>query len=564
MSVLGNLFGKDEINHLKGELVSKSNEVEKVNAELARLKLEIDNISSQFREVTQEKDAIVDARNILMVELTQRKIELELLTNEFEIFKKTNLDQQEQLRQTILDLQSNLTILAPSVAAANAERDAKSIELQNLRAAYDEKDSIYLERESKLAQKSEKLLLERQKFQQQATDLHNREQHWKHVVEPQILKYESHLSLDLRKMQLDERQVNLDYLDRSITEREADMLRRQIVDQALTAREVEISEWNQLLSDRAKDLKSDADGLDQKKANLDTLSKSLEVKSLELSKFRSRVEQLDEVAAQLRIRAENIQFKEDAQILKHEERLADLRIQRAEIRRIKKEFNLREEELKEREKIVKREESSLLNFKNKNFELRNEKKRLDTLLHECEELKKVESRSNNDLQRENETLKARIQELIQANKKVKPENKSKESNEVDIGEYDPAKHGGEIAPPPPAFRSNTPLTALHYHVGLSGIDDQEERRELLRSIISCSYRQLPKVGSTEYMRQWGEGKSPQRVRCMAYHLSWNIGFQGAKDTNELARQHWLEDLKWLTKHYKLKIPGSMWPKVPKF
>jgi hypothetical protein len=136
------------------------------------------------------------------------------------------------------------------------------------------------------------------------------------------------------------------------------------------------------------------------------------------------------------------------------------------------------------------------------------------------------------------------------------------TSEIEIDVYDPVKHGGEIAPPPPAFRSNTPLTALHYHVGLSGIEEEEERHELLRKIISCSYRQLPKVGAPEYMRQWGEGKSPQRVRCIAYHLSWNIGFQGAKDTNELARQHWLDDLKWLTKYYKAKIPKSRWPKVP--
>jgi hypothetical protein len=106
------------------------------------------------------------------------------------------------------------------------------------------------------------------------------------------------------------------------------------------------------------------------------------------------------------------------------------------------------------------------------------------------------------------------------------------------------------------------LKALYYRIGLSGIDDADERRDLLHSIISCFFMQLTKVSSPDYMRQWGEGKSPQRVRCMAYHLSWYIGFQGAKDTNELARHHWLEDLKWLTKNYKAKVPASKWPKVP--
>lgn len=297
----------------------------------------------------------------------------------------------------------------------------------------------------------------------------------------------------------------------------------------------------------------------QKQSDLEALTNKLDSLSLELAAFRERAAQLDDEAAQIEVQAENIQAKEDEQQAKHAERLTELRQQRTELRKTVKELNLREVDLKEREKIVKRDEALILSLKNKNFELRKEEKRLNALLEECEGEKQDESSRKDFLLKENATLKTRIGELIQSAGKRKA---VKESDEIEIGEYDPAKHGGEIAPPPPAFRSNTPLTALHYHVGLSGIDDADERRELLRSIISCSFKQLPKVGSPDYMRQWGEGKSPQRVRCMAYHLSWNIGFQGAKETNELARQHWVEDLKWLTKNYKAKIPASRWPKVP--
>ena len=49
---------------------------------------------------------------------------------------------------------------------------------------------------------------------------------------------------------------------------------------------------------------------------------------------------------------------------------------------------------------------------------------------------------------------------------------------------------------------------------------------------------------------------------MAYHLIWNIGFQGAKETNKLARLHCVDDLEWLTKNYKAMIPTSRWPKMP--
>lgn len=390
-------------------------------------------------------------------------------------------------------------------------------------------------------------------------DLHTREQHWKHVIEPQISKYESHVSLDLRQKQIEDRQAQLEQLERALTEREADMVRRQCVDETLKSREAEISEWDQLLSERATELDAKAAALTQKQSDLEALTNKLDALSLELAAFRERAAQLDDEAAQIEVQAENIQAKEDEQQAKHAERLTELRQQRTELRKTVKELNLREVDLKEREKIVKRDEALILSLKNKNFELRKEEKRLNALLEECEGEKQEESSSKDFLLKENATLKSRIGELIQSAGKRKA---VKESDEIEIGEYDPAKHGGEIAPPPPAFRSNTPLTALHYHVGLSGIDDADERRELLRSIISCSFKQLPKVGSPDYMRQWGEGKSPQRVRCMAYHLSWNIGFQGVKETNELARQHWVEDLKWLTKNYKAKIPASRWPKVP--
>lgn len=559
MGLLDDFFRKDEINQLKKKLIEKTNEVTRLESSLST---QTNSRLAFEQQVAQLNKAVADgsvSHKALTMELAQSQAEIARQATEFESFKRTASDQKSQTSTTIAELQKTAAAFAPEIAAAKSERDAKADELQRLRATYDEKDRGYQEREAKLSEKSEKLLQERQKFQQQAMDLHAREQHWKHVIEPRISKYESHVSLDIRQKQIDDRQAQLEQLERALNEREADMVRRQCEDETLKSREAEISEWDQLLSERATELDAKAAALTQKQSDLDALTNKLDALSLELAEFRERAAQLDDEAAQIEARAENIQAKEDAQQAKHAERLTELRQQRTELRKTVKELNMREVDLKEREKTVKRDEDLMLSLKNKNFELRKEKKRLNALLEECEGEKQEESRSKDFLLKENATLKSRIAELVQSAGKRKA---VKESDEIEIGEYDPAKHGGEIAPPPPAFRSNTPLTALHYHVGLSGIDDAEERRELLRSSISCSFKQLPKVGSPDYMRQWGEGKSPQRVRCMAYHLSWNIGFQGAKETNELARQHWVEDLKWLTKNYKAKIPASRWPKVP--
>ena len=611
MALLNDIFGKAEINQLKAQLIEKTNHVTRLDSSLSKLTNSYQALEQQVHELTKAVTASAVVNNSLTIKLAQSKAEITRQATEFDSFKSTAADQKYQASSTIAELQKSAAAFAPEIAAAKSERDAKSNELQRLRAIYDEKDRGYIEREAKLSEKSEKLLQERQKFQQQAMNFHTREQHWKHVIEPSIARYETHLTLDLRQKQIEDReaqleqiqnaliereadmvrrdcvdealnareadineshvsldlrqkqvedlQTRLEQLESELIEREADMVRRRCVDEALNSREAEILEWEHLLAERKTELNVTAAALTLKQIELQALADKLDVLSLELAVFRGRAAHLDDEAAQIAAQTENLQAIEGEQQAKHAERMTELRKQRAESRKTTKELNLRQMDLNERENSIRREEALILSLKNMNFGLRKEEKRLKALLEVCEGEKQEESRSKVFALRENATLIARVGELVQSAGKRKA---VKESDEIEIGVYDPVKHGGEITPPPPAFRSNTPLTALHYHVGLSGIDDANERRELLRSIISCNFKQLPKVGSPDYMRQWGEGKSPQRVRCMAYHLSWNIGFQGAKETNELARHHWLEDLKWLTKNYKAKIPASRWPKVP--
>lgn len=128
--------------------------------------------------------------------------------------------------------------------------------------------------------------------------------------------------------------------------------------------------------------------------------------------------------------------------------------------------------------------------------------------------------------------------------------------------YDSRIDSVEIRPPKLDMRSKTPLTEMGYHVGKSGIQSASERREILCRIIDSSIEKLPKTGPASYMRQWGQANSMLRVRHVAYHLSWNIGFQGAKEENRLAKRHWIADLRWITSNLKGVTPDSKWPHVP--
>lgn len=559
MGLLDDFRGKEEINQLKKQLTEKYDEVANLQTKLDEQRianeLEVTRLSNSAEESA-------TANSALSRKLEQAKLANDRLTNDFEALVRSTAEDKSQAAITIADMNKKLAANAPEVAAIKAERDRTAQEIQGLQASYDDKDRGYQEREAKLAKKSEELLHERQKFQQQAMDLQRREQHWKQVVEPQLARYEAHCSLDLREQKLNALEAQLVVRDRDLNDLEADLIRRQCTDATLRAREAEIVEWENLLSDKEKNLQSTAEILNARRRSIEEKEVEQLAEAQRLSAFQARVDRLDKDEEALLEREKRLEIKKSVQAENHKIKLSKIRADRSALKTLKNQLDAHELDIKQREKEVKREEAQVLSLKNKNFALRKEEKRLNALLEECEGEKQKESSTKDSLQKENVTLKARIGELIQAAGKRKGASQPQESSEIEIGVYDPAIHGGEIAPPPPAFRSNTPLTALHYHVGLSGIEDADERRELLRSIISCALKKLPKVGSSEYMHQWGEGKSPQRVRCMAYHLSWNIGFQGAKDTNELARQHWLDDLKWLTQHYKAKVPASKWPKVP--
>jgi len=298
----------------------------------------------------------------------------------------------------------------------------------DLRNLHVEKESRFQEREAKLADKSERLLLERQKFQQQAAELHTREQHWKHVVEPKIKQYEAHLSLDSREQELTRLQSQLDTLKKSLDERDADMLRRQIVDEVLAKREQEINEWEQLLAARTAELDSKQTAQNNQQSDLDRQAKELSALNEELQVFRDRASQLDEEAS--RITSENLKLeaKHLAQVALHADRISEIRRNRNELRQAVKELNHREVQVKNREIEVKRDEASTINIKNKNFELRNEQKRLTALVQSLE----AEAQEAFTLKSELEALRAKHQTLQATLKSAESRAKGAEKDRQEI------------------------------------------------------------------------------------------------------------------------------------
>ena len=384
MGLFDDIFKRDEINQLKKALAEKNADILKLESEITRLSNDRNSIGE---ELVKLKNLVIDKEssiNSLTNSLETSQAERAKLGDNFETFKRTSADQIAQATNRINELQETLARLKPELLAANAKRDANAIELQDLVASNNEKELRYQEREIRLAEKSEKLLQERQKFQQQAMDLQSREQHWKHNIEPHIKKYEEHQSLDQRQKQLNELQTELEALRLSVETREADMVRRQCLDEALKTREAEITDWNQLLSNQEIELNVKAAELTGQQAEIEKRSVKLEDWARELFVFRGRVEQLDKDTEKLEVRNREIESKSKDQKSEHSVRLAELRQERSTIRQLTAELNEREVYLKEREKDVKREETQIVNIKNKNFELRKEEKRLTVLIESFE------------------------------------------------------------------------------------------------------------------------------------------------------------------------------------
>ncbi len=412
MGLLDDVFGRNEINQLKGQLIEKNNAILQLETRISELIGESkglgDQVQSQLKAISEKDESLL----ALSREVTDLKRSRDSLSAEIETLKQNYSVKEQERKATVAELQATIEATRSEHANARVERDAIAKELADLRAFSDEKERTYQEREAKLAEKSEQLQQERRRFQQQAADLLSREQHWKHSIEPQIKRYEAHAALDLRQQELELRQSQLEALQRSIEEREADMVRRQCLDEDLRLREKEINDWEQMLSAQEADLAASTTRQTAQLAEIDSRSKQLDEREQELSAFRERVRQMDEESARITTRIEQLNAKEIVQQEKHAERLAELRQQRSEMRQSVKQLNQRELELKSREKDVKREEVSIASIKEKNAELREEKKRLNSLVDSLQS----EARQASGLKRELDVLQREFRALQQSHK----------------------------------------------------------------------------------------------------------------------------------------------------
>lgn len=384
MGLLDDVFGKNEINQLKNQLLEKGNVILRLESQISNITASnselADEINSQQRTLSEKQFELL----ALTDNLENLSYEHARLVAEVEVLKQDNSTQKTLQQAEISALQAAIDSTKADSAAIKSERDAMAKDFADLRSLHLEKESRFQEREIKLAEKSERLLQERQKFQQQAAELHTREQHWKHAIEPKFKLYEAHVSLDSREHEIKHLQFQLDTLQRTLNEQESDMLRRLLVDESLAKREQEISEWEQLLTTRTAELDETEKSQTNQQAEINQRTKELNDLSQELSVFRERVKQLDEETSRIASESQKLEAKKLAQIDQHAERISEIRQQRTELRQTIKELNQREIDLKSREKDVKREEISTINIKNKNFELRNEQKLLTALIDSLE------------------------------------------------------------------------------------------------------------------------------------------------------------------------------------
>lgn len=414
MGLLDDLFGKEAINQLKKQLAEKVEEVARAESKIAEAKVNlaelenqlaaikaavadrvvvIESLKSALGEKQLENSRQLSALETLRVAVADRDVVIQLLksaldekqlengrqVSELETFRVAALDQKAQAENRISNLEASTAEAKAEALAATAARKSIERDWREARESYDVKDHLYHEREAELAEKSEKLLSERQKFQQQAAELHSREQHWTHGIEPQLRKYEAHLSLDSRELQLQEAKSQIEELRVSLESRESDLIRRGCTDEALSVREAEVSEWDKLLTTLKDDLEAKSEELRRQQSDQEARAHKLEDWARELFAFQNRVNQLDAESEKLKKEKKEIQSSEESGRAQHSERLADLRRQRSALNALENDIEEREAYIKAREKEVKREESQIALIKNKNLELRKEQKRLTSL-----------------------------------------------------------------------------------------------------------------------------------------------------------------------------------------
>ena len=94
------------------------------------------------------------------------------------------------------------------------------------------------------------------------------------------------------------------------------------------------------------------------------------------------------------------------------------------------------------------------------------------------------------------------------------------------------------------------LSAFGYHVGNFGITDAGQRQKLLALIFEAD---LPPVLSPEYILEWGQPSSKQRLRKLSRVLRGLVSSKSKQVPNKKslkrAVDHWKDDLSFLAQRF---------------
>lgn len=104
------------------------------------------------------------------------------------------------------------------------------------------------------------------------------------------------------------------------------------------------------------------------------------------------------------------------------------------------------------------------------------------------------------------------------------------------------------------------LSYMGYQVGVNAAR-AEKRRQILAQVFDA--KDLPKVDSPEYMRQWGGCRSSQRLYKMSHSIASfaRNAIRNDPDRLAIAIRHWTDDLDWLKRTYYTGRFQFEWPSI---
>ncbi len=465
-----------------------------------------------------------------------------MLREQIALEKKNQHDQTENFKSNLCKIESKLK-------EVESDRDKHRTEVQALK---DSEEARFYAREENLAAISLKIQKRKDDIDQHERELQNRERSWKEDIMPQLKRYETHQKLDQRQAELELRERKLDAQLHDSDQKRSELEEKEKI---LLKRHNELNDWD--LNLRAEKQKFSIQIEFAK--NAEAIIKENDTRaSMHVNEIESLKIQLEDcIAKEQRCKGQldvlQLFGKTYVDAINPKDECSSVCMKKIES------LNTQLDNCMARERYY-REKLHNLN------ELHGQ------LEHASKQKEVRASRDSKEIKSLNTQLKACMakeqlcQRLLKQCEDSKPEYDASRTHP----RPGPAGNSGiEIikrglsSSIPDFSQVDSPLKSFGYKVGFSGIIIPEERRNKLMDFIQTTAKKIPKVGPVEYMKHWGEKNSDQRVYCMAHHIAWNINFQGKKEGNELAREHWISDLRWMKEQYGDALADKDWPTIPR-